>query len=249
MVDGRMREARHRQGHLSDPTDIRAMTSNVWLAIGTKALLLGAVLFGAAGSLSWPAAWAFLIALFATTLLVTRWLARHDPALLIERMKPLFQTGQPAWDRILMSVMSLQFMGWLVLMGLDVIRFRWSHTPVWLQVIGGAGVALGLWVCSRAFTENTFLASVVRIQSERGQRVVSTGPYAVVRHPLYTGMLILFPSTAVMLGSLWGLAASGLLAGGIVLRTVKEERELRRGLDGYAEYIQRVRYRLLPLVW
>jgi protein-S-isoprenylcysteine O-methyltransferase Ste14 len=225
------------------------MNADVWLAIGSRAVLFGALLFGAAGTWRWPAAWAFLLGLFTTTILVARWLAVHDPELLKERMKPVLQAEQPVWDRILLSAMGILFLGWLVVMGVDAVRFHWWDSPLWLRVIGGVGVALGMWVCACTFRANTFLAPVVKIQRDRAQTVVSTGPYAIVRHPLYAGLLIVFPSTAIMLGSLWGLAATILLSAGVVIRTAKEDHELLRGLDGYAEYVQRVRYKLFPLIW
>jgi len=106
-----------------------------------------------------------------------------------------------------------------------------------------------MWICHRAFRENTFLAPVVRIQRERGHHVVSTGPYRVVRHPLYSGALVIFPSTALMLGSWYGLAASTALGIALVIRTALEDRELRRALEAYAEYAGRVRYRVIPRVW
>jgi len=115
----------------------------------------------------------------------------------------------------------------------------------WLR----AGLALSFWISYRTFWENTFLAPVVKIQKERGHKVVSTGPYAVVRHPLYSAVLIMLPSTALMLGSWYGLAASFLISGAIIFRTVMEDRKLTRELDGYADYAARVRYRLVPLVW
>jgi protein-S-isoprenylcysteine O-methyltransferase Ste14 len=110
-------------------------------------------------------------------------------------------------------------------------------------------MALPFWMIARVFRENTFLAAVVRIQTERGHRVISTGPYATVRHPLYAAMLIYLPANALLLGSWYGLAASFVLSGGIVFRTAMEDRELRRGLGGYTEYAARVRYRLIPFVW
>ncbi len=110
-------------------------------------------------------------------------------------------------------------------------------------------VVLSFFAIDRVFHENTFLAAVVRIQAERGHRVVSSGPYAVVRHPLYATMLVFLPANALMLGSWYGVAASLVLIGAIVLRTAMEDRELQRGLAGYAVYAARVRYRLVPFVW
>jgi protein-S-isoprenylcysteine O-methyltransferase Ste14 len=106
-----------------------------------------------------------------------------------------------------------------------------------------------MWIWHRTFQENTLLAPVVKIQQERGHSVVSTGPYRAVRHPLYAGVLIFFPATAMMLGSWWGVAAAIPLAAGLVARTAMEDRELQRRLDGYPDYARRVRYRLIPGVW
>jgi protein-S-isoprenylcysteine O-methyltransferase Ste14 len=134
-------------------------------------------------------------------------------------------------------------------MGLDTVRFGWSAMPAWLRWIGGGGFIFAFWMIYRVFQENTFLAPVVKIQRERGQQVISTGPYAIVRHPLYAAALLLILSTALLLGSWYGLTASAVLASGLAFRTVMEERELRRGLEGYAAYARRVRYRLVPFVW
>ena len=145
--------------------------------------------------------------------------------------------------------MMVAWCGWLPLMGLDAVRFRWSVMPVWLQCAGGALMLLSFRMFGRVFRENTFLAPVVRIQTERGHKVISTGPYAIVRHPLYAAALIYLPANALLLGSWYGLAGSFVLSGGLVFRTAMEDRELHRGLAGYTEYAARVRYRLIPFVW
>ncbi|MGO4575398.1 isoprenylcysteine carboxylmethyltransferase family protein [Cupriavidus sp. 2TAF22] len=225
------------------------MGFKVGFAFVAEALVFAALLFGAAGTLAWPAAWAYLALFFGGGIWVTWRLARHDPALLAERMKPPLQRGQPLWDRIFMLVLIVAWCGWLVLMGLDAARFRWSAMPLWLHGLGAVLLALSLAAIDRVFRENTFLAPVVRIQHERGHRVVSSGPYAVVRHPLYAAVLVFLPANALLLGSWWGVAGALLLAGGIVFRTAMEDRELLRGLDGYAAYAARVRYRLVPFVW
>jgi protein-S-isoprenylcysteine O-methyltransferase Ste14 len=214
-----------------------------------EALLFAVLLFGAAGTLCWPAAWAYLAVFFGGGTWAALVLLRRDPALLAERMKSPFQSGQPFWDKIFLLSMIVGWCAWLVLIGLDAVRFRWSAMPVWLQWAGGALLLLSFWMIARVFLANTFLAPVVRIQTERAHRVISTGPYAIVRHPLYAAALVFLPANALVLGSWWGVAASLVLAGGIVYRTVMEERELMRGLDGYPQYAARVRYRLIPGVW
>jgi protein-S-isoprenylcysteine O-methyltransferase Ste14 len=225
------------------------MTSKVWLVLTVEVALFALLLFGAAGTLRWPEAWVFLVLFIAATIGITLWLARSDPALLDERMKPLLQKGQPLWDKLLMSFFVVLFVMWLMLMGLDAVRYRWSHVPVWLEALGAAGFLVAMWISYLAFRENTFLSAAVRIQKERGQRVIDTGPYAVVRHPLYAGVLILLPSIALLLGSAWGVVGALVLDLFIAVRALNEERELERGLEGYREYRQRVRYRLLPGVW
>jgi len=225
------------------------MGAKVWLTFGVEAVIFSALLFGAAGTIRWPAGWAYLILFFVGALWITLLLARHDPALLAERMKIPVQKGQPFWDKILILPMIVAWCAWLVLMGLDAVRFRWSAMPLWLQCAGGALIVLSFWMFARVFRENPFLTAVVKIQTERGHRVISTGPYAAVRHPLYAAVLIYLPANALLLGSWYGLAGSFVLSGGLVFRTAMEDRELRRGLAGYAEYAARVRYRLIPFVW
>ena len=225
------------------------MGVKVWLTLALEALIFSALLFGAAGTIRWPAAWAYLIIFFIAALWITLLLARHDPALLAERMKLPVQKGQPLWDKILILPMIVAWCVWLVLMGLDSVRFRWSAMPLWLQCAGGALIVLSFWMFARVCRENPFLTAVVKIQTERDHRVISTGPYAAVRHPLYAAMLIYLPANALLLGSWYGLAASFVFSAGLVFRTAMEDRELRRGLAGYTEYAARVRYRLIPFVW
>jgi len=219
------------------------------LAVAAEALIFGALLFGAAGTLVWPAAWVYLGLFFGGAGWITAELARNDPALLAERMRSPMQKDQPWWDKILLAAMFAAFVGWLVLMGLDAERFRWSAVPLWLQCVGGASLPLSFWMIGCVYRENPFLAAVVKIQKERGHRVISTGPYALVRHPLYAAALILLPGSALLLGSWYGLAGACVLDGGIAVRAAMEDRELQRGLEDYAEYAARVRYRLIPLVW
>jgi protein-S-isoprenylcysteine O-methyltransferase Ste14 len=223
--------------------------SKVALAIIAEAVVFGLLLFGSAGTLDWGAGWAWMLLMFGGGGAVTVLLARRDPALLAERMRAPMQPDQPVWDKIFIVVMGVLWSAWLVLMGLDAVRLHWSAMPLWLASVGSALVAVSFWLVARVFLENTFLAPVVKIQTARGHRVISSGPYAVVRHPLYAAAGIMIPASALVLGSWWGLAYSALLIGGLVWRTLMEERELIAHLDGYAAYAQRVRYRLVPYVW
>jgi protein-S-isoprenylcysteine O-methyltransferase Ste14 len=139
------------------------MKPKVWIAIGAEFLVFAVLLFGSAGTLAWPAAWAFLSLFFGSAGLITRALARDDPALLDERMKPPIQKGQPLWDKIIMASFVVLFAGWLILMVFDAGRFSWSAMPALLQWLGAAGILISMWICSRTVQANPFLAIVVKI--------------------------------------------------------------------------------------
>jgi protein-S-isoprenylcysteine O-methyltransferase Ste14 len=211
--------------------------------------LTGALLFAGAGTLRWAAAWIYLAEMEVISLMLGAWLARHDPALLDERMKFPVRRKQPGWDRVLMSIFMLLFLGWLALMGVDAKRLAWWPMPVWAQAAGAVGIALCNVVTWQVFKVNSFAAPVVRLQSERRQKVVTTGLYAHVRHPMYAGALFFIFGTPLLLGSWLGLIAACLLVLLLALRIFKEEAMLRQELDGYEEYARRVRWRLVPFVW
>jgi protein-S-isoprenylcysteine O-methyltransferase Ste14 len=178
-----------------------------------------------------------------------RWLAKKDPALLEARMNVKDQEGQPGWDRIVMRAARIIYWSWLILMGLDGGRFNWSALPDWLIWTGRAAMLIGIWGIYRVFRENSFGAPVVRIQAERGHHVISTGPYAIVRHPMYASSAIMLIGWALALNSAWGVLGAILIEALIALRIRGEERVLREGLPGYVEYTQKVRYRMVPFVW
>jgi protein-S-isoprenylcysteine O-methyltransferase Ste14 len=211
--------------------------------------VIGLVLFLAAGTLDWPGAWAYLVEMVALSLAGGLLLARHDPDLLKERLASPIQKDQPLADKILLPILLLFMAGAIVLMAFDAVRFEWSYVPPWLQVIGGLLLLLSVAFIYRAMRENSFAAPVVKIQKERGQTVISTGPYSVVRHPFYTGALVYLVGTSLLLGSWWGLVAVLFVAALLCVRIGIEERALRVGLEGYDDYARRVRYRLIPLVW
>lgn len=224
------------------------MPPRLWLTLGAMLMAQAICLFGGAGTVRWPAGWIYILFFFACIVAVTWALAKNNPALLAERMKGMNQPGQPLWDKILAGSLQVVWFGWLVLMGLDA-RFGWSAMPDWLEWVGMAGLIAGFWIVHLTFRENNFLSPAVRIQSERGHRVVSTGPYAVIRHPMYAGATFIFAGTALALGSWWGLAAGMLLELSVASRIIGEERVLRADLPGYADYTRYVRYRLIPFVW
>jgi protein-S-isoprenylcysteine O-methyltransferase Ste14 len=225
------------------------MKRKALLAMIAEFAVLAALLLVPAGTVLWPAAWVFMAIFFGFQLALVGMLAREDPELLAERLSSPMQREQPLWDKAIVVAFLVLGVVWLILMPLDAVRFGWSVMPSWLQSLGALGLALSLYVVFLTFRENAYLAPVVKLQQERGQSVVSTGPYRYVRHPMYSGMLVFFPAIALLLGSWWGLALSSALIGLFVLRTILEDRMLRKELAGYPEYAQSVRYRLIPRVW
>jgi protein-S-isoprenylcysteine O-methyltransferase Ste14 len=226
------------------PSLRRQMKASAILAIGMAALL-----FIPAGTVYWPGAWVLIFELTAIGFVTERWLARHDPALLAERRSSLVQNGQADWDRILMRIVPVLWLAWLPLMALDAIRFRFSAVPVWVQTIGALLLGLSYFIVYRTYRVNSYAAPVVRIQRERGQRVVTTGPYRYVRHPIYASGILTYIGIPLLLGSWGGLAMAPIMTIVLGIRAVFEERLLAAELEGYRDYIARVRYRLVPAIW
>lgn len=211
-------------------------------------VVMGALLFMPAGTLHWPAAWVFLGTIAILGIAGGSWLAKHDPALLAERMHPMMQSDQPAADKIFMLVFGFVALIWFLAIGFDK-RYHASDMPLALQVLGFAMLVLSGGFIMWVMRENSFAAPVVKLQTERGHRVVSTGPYAWVRHPMYSGTVLFFVGAPLLLGSWWGVAMSPLFVLLFAIRVRIEERALVAGLPDYADYARRVRYRLVPGLW
>ena len=211
--------------------------------------VFAALLFGAAGTWRWSSAWIFLGFFGLLTLVVSLWLAKVDPGLLEERMKPIVQRDQKAWDKLFVSLVGVLFLAWLVLMGLDARRFGWTRAPVGLQGLGAVLLAASYLGIAWVYRTNSFAAPVIKLQSERKQTVISSGPYAFVRHPMYGFGFLTFIGVPLMLGSLWGLAVLPVMGALLHLRTLGEERMLRTELAGYEDYARRVRWRYAPGIW
>jgi protein-S-isoprenylcysteine O-methyltransferase Ste14 len=188
----------------------------------------------------------YLAVFTGATALVTLDLMRRDTALLERRMRggPLAEK-RPAQKRIMVFT-SIGFLALLVVPALDY-RFGWSAVPLAGVIAGNALVAVGFFVIFLVYRENTFTAATIQIAE--GQKVVSTGPYAVVRHPMYSGGALYLLGTPLALGSCWGLAAVAAMQPILIWRLLDEERFLATSLPGYADYPQRVVHRLVPFVW
>jgi protein-S-isoprenylcysteine O-methyltransferase Ste14 len=209
---------------------------------------LGALLFASAGTLDWPAAWVLLVVSAIIGPACGLWLAKTDPALLAERLRPTFQADQPAADKKFMLTFVVATLIWLVAIGLDR-RAQASDVPLPLQALGLAMYLLSTAFIMWVFRENSFAAPVVKVQAERHHRVVSSGPYAFVRHPMYSGIMLFFVGVPLLLGSWWGVAIAPVFAILFAIRARIEERALVEGLPDYADYAARVRYRLVPGLW
>jgi protein-S-isoprenylcysteine O-methyltransferase Ste14 len=206
-------------------------------------------LFLAAGTVAWPAGWAFLVLFFGFTIALSRWLLVHNAGLLTERMTGIGKPDQKTWDKVFFGVANLLFLAWLIVMPLDAVRFHWSQMPGWFQVVGAILLLGSFYLFFLTFRENAYLSPAVRLQTERGQTVVSSGPYQYVRHPMYATAIILLIGTSLLLGSWYGLVVVLILVVAITFRAVQEERTLREELPGYDAYMTKVKYRLIPYVW
>jgi protein-S-isoprenylcysteine O-methyltransferase Ste14 len=214
------------------------------LVLGT--FLFALVLFGSAGRINWPGAWAFVAVFLLFLAFVLAWGTRNAPELLDERSKTA--ANVKSWDKIIIRIYNFLLISLFVLAGLDA-RFRWSHMPWIWQALGGIAFLLAGNVIFWCMRTNAFLSARARIQNDRGHSVVQSGPYQHVRHPMYIAIMVLMPGIALLLGSLWALVPAGMIAFLFVIRTALEDKMLRTELPGYPEYAERVRYRLLPGLW
>jgi len=205
------------------------------------------VLFLSAGTIRWWQAWLFLGITLVGIAINAFFMLRYSPETVAERAR---SEGMKGWDKIVAGLCALfHFVGILLVAGLDV-RFGWTgELPLGVYLAGVGASMLGFALFSWAMISNAYFATVVRIQEERGHAVCTTGPYRFVRHPGYVGFIIQSLALPLFLGSLWALIPGGLAAVLMVVRTALEDRTLQDELDGYKEYAQRVRYRLLPGVW
>jgi protein-S-isoprenylcysteine O-methyltransferase Ste14 len=209
---------------------------------------MGVLLFASAGTWHWPGAWTFLATSAVLGPACGLWLAKTDPGLLAERLRLAPREDQPAADKTFMVVFAVVALIWFVVMGIDR-RVDASGIAFVLQALGLAMYLLSTAFIMWVFHENSFAAPVVQVQDERHHRVISTGPYAWVRHPMYSGVMLFFVGVPLLLGSWWGLAMAPLFAVLFAVRTRIEEKALIKGLPGYADYRAHVRYRLVPGLW
>lgn len=187
--------------------------------------------------------WVFLVLLFVPVIWVIQYFLRHNPAVLERRMRYKEKIKGQAWISTLAGAV---IMVAIFMPGLD-IRFGWSKVPVWLVIIADAMVLIGYLIFVEVMRTNAYLSRVVEVTSE--QRVVSTGLYGVIRHPMYAGVILMSVFTSLALGSFWFVIPGALVIPAIVMRLLGEEEHLMKELPGYVEYMDKTRYRLIPGVW
>jgi protein-S-isoprenylcysteine O-methyltransferase Ste14 len=209
-------------------------------------VVLALALFFSAGSIRYWQAWLYLVVFALCTLLITAYLIKNDSSLLASRVQvgPVAETRKS--QQIIQSFASLFFIALFIVPGLDY-RYNWSDVPPVFSLISSGFVALGFFIVFLVFRENSFTSATIEVSSE--QKVITSGPYSVVRHPMYSGAIVLLVFTPLALGSWVALSLPLPLILGVAIRLLDEEKFLSANLSGYQEYRQKVRYRLVPYVW
>ena len=222
------------------------LNARAWLALVVLAVVMGLLLFISAGTVRYWQAWVYLSIFFAASALTTVFLMRTDPALLERRMSGGPTAEKRPIQQVIMLFTSLGFIALLVVPALDR-RLVWSTVPLYGVVVGDALVAVGFYFIFLVYKENTFTSATIEVAAD--QKVISTGPYATVRHPMYASGLLYLLGTPLALGSFWGLVPLAGMLPFLIWRLFDEERFLSRNLPGYTEYRTRVRHRLIPRIW
>lgn len=223
--------------------DIKKLKALTYLRFFAGIPVLGLFFFLPAGTLNYWEAWLYLVVLFTPIFFVMQYLFKNDPGLLERRMRTREKAGEQS---LIIKLSYVYFLGVFLLPGFDK-RFGWSDTPVWLVLVADLIVLAGYAMVILVFRENSYASRTVEV--DEGQKVIDSGPYAVVRHPMYSGLTALYVISPLALGSYWALIPAVLIVPILVARILSEERILAKDLPGYTEYQKKVKYRLLPGVW
>jgi len=223
-----------------------SLTPKALLSVFLLGAIMGVVVFVAAGTINYWQAWVYLFIFTITSLLTTIYLIKNDPELLKRRLRggPTAETRTS--QRVIMAFTSLGFIGLLVVPGLDQ-RFGWSNVPVYEVIAGDTLVAIGFYFIFLVYRVNTYTSATIEIADD--QKVIESGPYSLVRHPMYSSALLYLLGTPLALGSYWGLVPFVVIVPFLIWRIFDEEKMLLGELKGYEQYQRRVRYRLIPGVW
>lgn len=210
-------------------------------------LLFGAMIFLLAGTVNYWQGWAYVV-LNIIIIIITIYIFRDNPELVVERQKP--GPGVKRWDKVFYAVFFPANLAYVVIGPLDTGRYFWTPELAWYWYLAGFIIYIISHIIKNwAMYANPFFSSMVRIQKDRGQKVIQEGPYAIVRHPGYTSVFFLGSGTALIFGSVWALIPAGLTILLIFIRTYLEDKTLQNELDGYMDYTKKVKYRLIPGIW
>jgi protein-S-isoprenylcysteine O-methyltransferase Ste14 len=226
--------------------DTTTLRREAWAGAAFFAVVLWIIIFASAWSLAYWQGWAYWAIFTLSVILITAHFLRADPDLISSRLKVGPVAEQEKSQKMIQALMSVLFIGLYIVAGLDY-RFGWSQLPAYGAVAGDLLLVIGLWIVFLTFRENTFTSAIIEVGA--GQTVVSTGPYAYVRHPMYAGASLLLLGTPFALGSLIALVPACLMVAGIAWRLTEEEKFLAANLPGYPEYCRKTRYRLIPYIW
>lgn len=223
----------------------------LWLSLFVRMSFFAVALMWPAGTWQWWEAWVIVGLWSIYGFVMTDYLLRHDPALLAERLKfvPLHK-DQKTWDKVIMLLFFIAGIGLYLVPGFDVVRYEWSESlPLWMKVLAMLVHLPCFVLLAWVMRENTYLSQVVKIDEERGHKVITTGPYALVRHPMYIVIIVLLFAVPVALGSRFALILAMFLTVLLIVRTYLEDRTLHAELEGYPEYAKKTPYRLIPGIW
>jgi len=225
---------------------MRNLNAQAWLSLVGLTVLMGLLIFIPAGTIDYWQAWVYLFVFIGASLLTTLYLMKKDPALLNRRMRGGPTAEKRRTQKLIMLCTSICFIALLVVPALDH-RFRWSAMLLSCVIVGDVLVAIGFYFIFLVYKENTFSSATIEVAED--QKVISTGPYAVVRHPMYASAFLYLVGTSFALGSFWGLLALLAMMPFLIWRLYDEESFLAGNLPGYTEYQKRVRHRLIPFIW
>lgn len=213
-------------------------------------LIMALFLFLPIGTLNWPSAWIFLFLQGSFEVSIACWLAKYDPELLKERRSFVIQRGQKKWDKVVMILFSILQITWLPFVAFDVAYSQGNLVPVFVKVVAAILIITGFYIFYLVFRENSYASPVVKIQKAREHKIVTTGPYRYVRHPMYSGSILYFIGIPLLLGSWYGLLFTFFLSILLIIRSRLEEKALVEEFsDPYIEYAKRVPFRFIPFVY
>jgi len=226
----------------------RSIKRRITVRIIVGIVFVCAVFFGTAGTFNWPEAWVYMIIQFGWAIALSVFLMRFNPELAKDRLTFMKKTAK-SWDKAIIFGSIPIYTAYILLPGLDAVRYQWSKVPIFVKAICFAVVIVSFSWIFWIMKENAYLSRVVEVQKEKQHKVVTTGPYRYVRHPMYAGVIVLLFCLPLALGSLYALIPAAFLTMLFIIRTHLEDKTLHRELDGYGDYAKKTRYRLIPKIW